>query len=131
LEGDKHASVDNPQLGLLLELEKLVALCPTQTRRSEESVQLQQFSTPLPLAYLVALAGQISSSDLMLEPSAGTGLLAQMAKLRGASLMLNELAPDRSKILRRLFPGVPLLNANAEQIRDLQENKIPVKLGQW
>ncbi len=67
----------------------------------------------------------------MLEPSAGTGLLAQMAKLRGASLMLNELAPDRSKILRRLFPGVPLLNANAEQIRDLQENKIPVKLGQW
>ncbi|WP_375514062.1 strawberry notch-like NTP hydrolase domain-containing protein [uncultured Nostoc sp.] len=105
-------------LTVLLELEKLVALCPTQTRRSEESVQLQQFSTPLPLAYLVALAGQISSSDLILEPSAGTGLLAQMAKLRGASLMLNELAPDRSKILRRLFPGTPLFGVNAEQIND-------------
>ncbi|MEH1899407.1 MAG: strawberry notch family protein [Nostoc sp.] len=103
---------------VLLELEKLVALCPTHTRRSEESVQLQQFSTPLPLAYLVAKAGFIQATDLVLEPSAGTGLLAQMAKLHSASLMLNELAPDRSKILRRLFPGTPLFSVNAEQIND-------------
>ncbi|QLE45278.1 helicase (plasmid) [Nostoc sp. C052] len=105
-------------LTVLLELEKLVALCPTQTRRSEESVQLQQFSTPLPLAYLVAKAGFIKADDLILEPSAGTGLLAQMAKLHSASLMLNELAPDRTKILRRLFPGTPLFSVNAEQIND-------------
>ncbi|MBD2535688.1 strawberry notch family protein, partial [Nostoc flagelliforme FACHB-838] len=105
-------------LTVLLELEKLVALCPTQTRRSEESVQLQQFSAPLPLAYLVAKAGFIKADDLVLEPSAGTGLLAQMAKLHSASLMLNELAPDRSKILRRLFPGTPLFSVNAEQIND-------------
>ncbi|MCC5659130.1 strawberry notch family protein [Nostoc sp. XA010] len=105
-------------LTVLLELEKLVALCPTQTRRSEESVQLQQFSTPLPLAYLVAKAGFIQATDLVLEPSAGTGLLAQMAKLHSASLMLNELAPDRSKILRRLFPGTPLFSVNAEHIND-------------
>ncbi|WP_322704154.1 strawberry notch-like NTP hydrolase domain-containing protein [Nostoc sp. DedQUE04] len=105
-------------LTVLLELQKLVALCPTHTRRSEESVQLQQFSTPLPLAYLVAKAGFIQATDLVLEPSAGTGLLAQMAKLHSASLMLNELAPDRSKILRRLFPGTPLFSVNAEQIND-------------
>ncbi len=80
--------------------------------------QLQQFSPPLPLAYLVAKAGFIQATDLILEPNAGTGLLAQMAKLRGASLMLNELAPDRSKILRRLFPGTPLFGVNAEQIND-------------
>ncbi|MBD2246547.1 strawberry notch-like NTP hydrolase domain-containing protein [Nostoc sp. FACHB-888] len=109
--------LESPQT-VLLELEKLVALCPTHTRRSEESVQLQQFSTPLPLAYLVAKAGFIQGTDLILEPSAGTGLLAQMAKLHGASLMLNELAPDRSKILRRLFPGTPLFSVNAEQIND-------------
>ena len=109
--------LESPQT-VLLELEKLTALCPTHTRRSEESVQLQQFSTPLPLAYLVAKAGFIQATDLVLEPSAGTGLLAQMAKLRGASLMLNELAPDRSKILRRLFPGTPLFSVNAEQIND-------------
>ena len=105
-------------LTVLLELEKLVALCPTHTRRSEESLQLQQFSTPLPLAYLVAKAGFIQATDLVLEPSAGTGLLAQMAKLHSASLMLNELAQDRAKILRRLFPGTPLFGVNAEQIND-------------
>ncbi|MBC1222388.1 strawberry notch family protein [Nostoc sp. UCD121] len=110
-------------LTVLLELQKLVALCPTHTRRSEESVQLQQFSTPLPLAYLVAKAGFVQATDLVLEPSAGTGLLAQMAKLRGASLMLNELAPDRSKILRRLFPGTPLFGINAEQINDYLAGK--------
>lgn len=105
---------DNP----LKELRRLELLCPTHTRRSEEQLKLQQFSTPLPLAYLIALAGQISSNDLVLEPSAGTGILAQFAKVRNASLMLNELAEDRRKILRRLFPGVPLFQFNAEQIND-------------
>jgi phospholipid N-methyltransferase len=102
----------------LEELQHLESLCPTHTRRSEEQIQLQQFSTPLPLAYLVALAGQISGNDLILEPSAGTGIIAQFGKLQGASLMLNELSPDRTKILRRLFPGTPLFSVNAEQIND-------------
>ncbi|MEA5606332.1 strawberry notch-like NTP hydrolase domain-containing protein, partial [Nostoc sp. UHCC 0252] len=111
-----------PQV-VVQQLEELTALCPTHTRRSEESVQLQQFSTPLPLAYLVAKAGFVQATDLVLEPSAGTGLLAQMAKLYSASLMLNELAPDRSKILRRLFPGTPLFGINAEQINDYLAGK--------
>ncbi|MBN3906493.1 MAG: strawberry notch family protein [Nostoc sp. NMS1] len=111
-----------PQV-VVQQLEELTALCPTQTRRSEESVQLQQFSTPLPLAYLVAKAGFIKADDLVLEPSAGTGILAQFAKLQGASLMLNELAQDRAKILRRLFPGTPLFSVNAEQINDYLAGK--------
>ncbi|MBD2682942.1 MULTISPECIES: strawberry notch family protein [Nostoc] len=107
----------------LEELQRLESLCPTHTRRSEEQIQLQQFSTPLPLAYLVAIAGQITPSDLILEPSAGTGILAQFAFLQGASLMLNELSPDRAKILRRLFPGTPLFSVNAEQINDYLAGK--------
>lgn len=107
----------------LAELQLLESLCPTHTRRSEEQLQLQQFSTPLSLAYLVALAGQITGNDLALEPSAGTGILAQFAKLKGASLMLNELAEDRAKILRRVFPGVPLFSVNAEQINDYLAGK--------
>ncbi|ACC85341.1 strawberry notch-like NTP hydrolase domain-containing protein [Nostoc punctiforme] len=110
---------DNP----LEEMRRLELLCPTHTRRSEEQIKLQQFSTPLSLAYLVALAGQIQTDDLVLEPSAGTGILAQFAKLQGASLMLNELAPDRAKILRRLFPGTPLFSVNAEQINDYLAGK--------
>ncbi|QLE59702.1 strawberry notch-like NTP hydrolase domain-containing protein [Nostoc sp. TCL26-01] len=110
---------DNP----LEELQLLESLCPTHTRRSEEQLKLQQFSTPLSLAYLVSVAGQITALDLVLEPSAGTGILAQFAKLQGASLMLNELAADRTKILRRLFPGTPLFSVNAEQINDYLAGK--------
>lgn len=80
----------------LEELQRLELLCPTHTCRSEEQILLQQFSTPLPLAYLVSLAAQVSGNDLILQPSAGTGVLAQFAKLQGASLMLNELAQDRA-----------------------------------
>jgi hypothetical protein len=107
----------------LEQLQLLESLCPTHTRRTQEQLQLQQFSTGLPLAYLVAMAGQITPHDLTLEPSAGTGILAQFAKLYGASLMLNELSPDRTKILRRLFPGTPLFSVNAEQINDYLAGK--------
>ncbi|WP_341529988.1 strawberry notch family protein [Nostoc sp. UHCC 0302] len=43
--------------------------------------------------------------------------------MHGATLMLNELAQDRAKILRRLFPGVPLFSVNAEQINDYLAGK--------
>ncbi|BAY41895.1 hypothetical protein NIES2111_62910 (plasmid) [Nostoc sp. NIES-2111] len=107
----------------LEQLQLIESLCPTHSRRSEEQIQLQQFSTPLALAYLACAAGQITTNDLVLEPSAGTGILAQFAKLQGASLMLNEISSDRSKILRRLFPGVPLFSVNAEQINDYLAGK--------
>jgi hypothetical protein len=103
---------------ILQNLQEIVSLCPTQTRRSDEQIKLQQFSTPLPIAFLMSLAAQIRCDDICLEPSAGTGLLAQYAQLKGASLILNELADERNKILRRLFPGIPLYKVNAEQIND-------------
>ena len=52
-----------------------------------------------------------------------SAIMAQFAKLQGASLMLNELAQDRAKILRRLFPGIPLFGVNAEQINDYLAGK--------
>ena len=54
-------------------LETLAALEPYQTRRSEEQLALQQFSTPLPLAYAALQAAAIRPGDIVLEPSAGTG----------------------------------------------------------
>lgn len=56
--------------------ERLAARIPTQTRRSEEGQSLQQFSTPLPLAFVAAHAASIHAGDRVLEPSAGTGMLA-------------------------------------------------------
>ena len=64
---------------MLAMLERLAALEPSHTRRSEEQVRLQQFSTPLPLAYAALQAATIRPGDRVLEPSAGTGILAVMA----------------------------------------------------
>ena len=88
---------------LLGMLERLVALAPSQTRRSEESQAFQQFSTPLPLAFVAAFAADIRADDVVLEPSAGTGMLAVFAKVAKARLHLNELAETRAGLLGELF----------------------------
>ncbi|WP_294131739.1 strawberry notch family protein [Sphingobium sp.] len=72
---------------------------PTQTYRSERQVDLQQFSTPLVLAWLAARAARISPPDLVLEPSAGTGMLAVHAATAGARLLLNERDDQRAALL--------------------------------
>ncbi|MBI1206827.1 MAG: methylase [Azospirillum sp.] len=103
---------------LLAMLMKLAALMPTQTRRSEESQALQQFSTPIALGLIASQAAAIAATDLVLEPSAGTGLLAIFAEGAGARLALNELAAARAGLLAQLFAGVPLTRHDAAAIHD-------------
>ncbi len=103
---------------LLPILTKVSNLLPTHTRRSEEMERFQQFSTPLPKGLAALAAAQISGADLVLEPSAGTGLLAILAEIAGGSLMLNELVDTRSDLLRHLFPGRPVTSFDAAQIDD-------------
>ncbi|MEG8055114.1 hypothetical protein QP185_21105 [Sphingomonas aerolata] len=105
-------------------LTELVANLPTHTVRSEEQIELQQFSTPAPIAYLAALAARIAPTDLVLEPSAGTGLLAAFASRAGARLVLNEIDPARAEMLGAAFPGVAVTRHDAELIHDLLAPKI-------
>ena len=107
-----------PAAAQLAMLAKVARLLPTHTRRSEESLALQQFSTPLPLALAAATAAAITPADLVLEPSAGTGLLAIFAELAGASLALNELGETRADLLHRLFPAGPVSRHDAAAIDD-------------
>uniref|UniRef100_UPI0008FF640C strawberry notch-like NTP hydrolase domain-containing protein n=1 Tax=Natronohydrobacter thiooxidans TaxID=87172 RepID=UPI0008FF640C len=97
---------------------KVSGLLPTHTQRSEEMERFQQFSTPLPMGLAALAAAQITARDLVLEPSAGTGLLAILAEIAGGSLMLNELADTRADLLRLLFPGDPVTTFDAAQIDD-------------
>ena len=97
---------------------RIASLFPTHTRRSEESQALQQFSTPLPLAFVAAQAAAITPADLVLEPSAGTGLLAIYAELAGAGLALNEFADIASRLLRGLFPTAETSQHDAAYIHD-------------
>ena len=99
-------------------LTRLAARLPTQTRRSEESEHFQQFSTPIALGFAAAEAAAITATDLVLEPSAGTGLLAIFAELAKAQLVLNEIAETRAALLGRLFRGIEVSRHNAEQIQD-------------
>jgi hypothetical protein len=102
----------------LAALSALTASLPTHTVRSEQQIELQQFSTPAPIAYLTALAAQITANDVVLEPSAGTGLLAVFAERAGAVLILNELDPARADMLQAAFPAVQVTRHDAELIGD-------------
>ena len=99
-------------------LTRLSGRLASQTRRSEESEHFQQFSTPIALGFVAAEAAALTPADLVLEPSAGTGLLAIFAELAKARLALNEIAETRAGLLGRLFRDVPVTRHNAEQVHD-------------
>lgn len=120
----KRAGVGPDGPGMMLSmLEAIAMLEPSHTKRSREQVRLQQFSTPLPLAYVALQAAGVRPDDIVLEPSAGTGMLAIMAEcaLGGNTrnaLVLNEIAPVRAGLLCALFPHASITRHNAETIAD-------------
>ena len=105
-------------------LAKIAGLLPTHTRRSEESDALQQFSSPITLGLAAGAAAAITPVDVVLEPSAGTGLLAILAELSGASLVLNELAETRAELLSHLFHGTTVSRFDAAHIDDHLDSSI-------
>ncbi|WP_309751521.1 strawberry notch family protein [Novosphingobium sp.] len=99
-------------------VERIARLAPTQTRRSEEMLEYQQFSTPLGLAWVAGFAAAFTPGELVLEPSAGTGLLAIQAEMAGCRLTLNEVADTRAALLGQLFDGATVSAHDAAQIHD-------------
>jgi predicted RNA methylase len=111
------AGAASPQLALAM-LQRLARFVPTHTRRSEESQALQQLSTPLPLAHIAARAAGIGTDDCVLEPSAGTGMLAAFAEIAGGRLVLNEYAAVRLCLLQGLFSEAAIFGHDAAHIDD-------------
>ncbi|WP_136661642.1 strawberry notch family protein [Nitratireductor sp. XY-223] len=112
-----HTKAPDPGAFLAM-LTRIAGLVPTHTRRSEESEAFQQFSTPLPLAYVAGLAANIGADDVVLEPSTGTGMLAIFAEIAGARLALNEIAETRAELLRLVFPNAVISAHDAASIDD-------------
>jgi hypothetical protein len=104
----------------LAKIAGLVARLPTHTVRSEAQYVLQQFSTPADIAWLVAHLASITAEDIVLEPSAGTGLLAAFARRSGATLQLNEFDCVRAQLLRQIFAGCPISEHDAARIATLR-----------
>ena len=103
---------------LLAMVDKISLLFPTHTRRSENSQNFQQFSTPVGLGLVAAVAAGITSDDVVLEPSAGSGLLAVHAERAGAALVLNEYANMRADVLAQLFAPAAVTRFDAAHIHD-------------
>ncbi|AQR63187.1 methylase [Brevundimonas sp. LM2] len=115
-----------PQIGRLEDapveivglLGTLSALGLTHSRRSEAQVALDQFSTPPELAALAVLAARVRPQDRVLEPSAGTGLIAVIAEACGGTLTLNEIAAGRADLLGGLFPTATRSRHDGRHIHD-------------
>ncbi|MGB7406456.1 MAG: methylase, partial [Pacificimonas sp.] len=97
---------------------------PSQSYRSESQIELQQFSTPLPLAWAAAGAAGITADDIVLEPSAGTGLLALRAHYMGAKLILNEIDELRRDCLAESYRGAAIHSIDGAEIDELLDPKI-------
>jgi len=104
---------------ILAKLDAFAASLPVQSHRSEGQIALQQFSTPLALAWLAGRAASPCPGELVLEPSAGNGLLAWPAARAKARLLLNEIDSTRRGSLEAAFPDASLSNHDGELIDDL------------
>ncbi|MBB3862940.1 hypothetical protein GGQ88_004243, partial [Novosphingobium hassiacum] len=100
-------------------LEALARELPTHTVRSEDQIAFQQFSTPPALAYLAVHLARLASDDVLLEPSAGTGIITSLARGAVRLCLLNELEPTRSDLLEGLFPGASVYRHDGAKIAAL------------
>ena len=82
---------------------RLSAQVATHRMRSEEQIDFQQFSTPAELSVLACAAAAARQGDVLLDPSAGTGLLVAAIARQVSLLQLNELDPKRAELLRQLI----------------------------
>lgn len=97
-------------------LKPLASSLPTQTWRSREQIEWQQFSTPPSLAYLLAYALDLGENEVVLEPSAGTGNLAVWTSGAGLKTYTNEIDSRRRFLLEQI--GFAPTSFNAEFIDD-------------
>jgi len=108
---------------ILSKMRDLLKLLPTQSDRTAEQIELQQFSTPPTEAMVAAKALAIRPDDVVLEPSAGTGSLATWAKVEGArQVHTNEIDPRRRGLLE--MQGFDTTDVDAEFIDDLLPESI-------
>lgn len=116
--------IENPAEFVQQNIKPLVSRLPTQTWRSKEQIALQQFSTPPAIGFLLANTLKIKKSEIVLEPSAGTGSLAVWAQAVDAKVLTNEIDVRRRELLKLL--GFAPTAFDAEFIHDFLAPEITV-----
>jgi hypothetical protein len=99
----------------LAALDRILNLLPTQTKRTLEQDEFQQFSTPPTHAFLANWVANVQKGESYHEPSAGIGGLAVFGKNAGARVSVNELSARRMSLLHAL-PFDRFTAENAEHL---------------
>ena len=110
-DADGPDAVSNLQHGYRVLAHEEQKLFPRGTLRSERQIEHGQFSTHPAVALALVQMARIGPDDVVLEPSAGTGILAAVAKARGARVVVNEYDPQRYALLKAIFPDAMLGDA--------------------
>ncbi len=118
----KSVITQNEAFRILAKLACLEKQIPTQSWRSGEQQNLQQFSTPPSIAFLMAKILNPCEKDWILEPSAGTGSLAVWLRIFGCRTHVNELSQRRRALLE--LQGYVPTGFNAEFLDDLLPNEV-------
>ncbi len=119
---NRQSLTEECQSQTLERLTNLLKSCPPQSWRGLEQIRLQQFSTPPTIAFLMARILNPSETELIIEPSAGTGSLAAWLKIAGCRVCVNELSEMRRLLLE--LQGYKPLGINAEFMDDLLPEEI-------
>lgn len=115
---------DNPKEAIA-SLNEAIKILPTQTVRTEDQVEKQQFSTPPSEAYLAVKASGIKEGMSGLEPSAGDGNIATMMRIANkgkGTIHVNEIDSRRRENLKIL--GFNPTNHDAEYLHSTLPDNI-------
>lgn len=115
-------TAENPAVMVRDLLKPLISILPTQTWRSREQTNWQQFSTPPPVAFFLSYLLNLRENELVIEPSAGTGNLAVWISGVGIKTHTNEIDSRRRFLLEQI--GFAPTAFNAEFINDFLSPEI-------
>lgn len=110
--------------GAVMQLKQLLTLVPTQTKRTAEMDEFQQFSTVPPLAFVANWVANLQTGEVYLEPSAGVGGLGVFGQIAGAKVYANELSTRRANLLKTLGGFAGVFTENAEQLNNTLPNEV-------
>ena len=101
MEGKDPETIRAERASTLNRMTRFLIQMPNLSARTGRSRRLQQYSTPVDLAYFVQSLVDLRDTDSVYEPTAGNGALVASA----SSPVLNEIDPDRAGALSRTFEG--------------------------
>jgi predicted RNA methylase len=93
----------------------LYEAAPSLIFRTSSSIELQQYSTPLPMAVIVQrLLGEVAGKTVV-EPAIGNGSLVSLLASSGANVVGYDLDPARVDAVKRLYPEADIRHGNSLQ----------------